>query len=259
MSANHADPSGTAPHLRGTLSEVCRELAARPYARRGVPPAETPIRVMLADDHAIVRAGIRALLRALPDVTVVAEAATGDDAVAVAERVRPDVLVMDLDMPHGDGASAAAVLAAQAPEVRILILTMYPERERLLAMLEVGAHGYLTKDAADRDLAEAIRVVASGDVYVRPAVARELATHDEPLPPELAEARAWFGRLSDRERTVVDLTARGFNGPEIGRQLGITAKTVDTYKQRIEQKLGISHRTEYVQLALDAHLLNPSR
>lgn len=259
MSASHAAPPEGAPVPRGSLDEVCRELAARPYARRGVVAAETAIRVMLADDHSLVRDGLRALLRSAADITVVAEAADGTDAVVVAARVRPDVLVMDLDMPHRDGASAARVLAGAAPEVRILILTMYPEKDRLLELLDAGVRGYLTKDAAARDLADAIRVVAAGDVYVRPAVTRALAARHDPEPPASADARTELARLSDRERAVFALTARGFNGPEIGAQLGVTAKTVDTYKQRIEQKLGISHRTEYVRFALDAHLLHEPR
>ena len=240
----------------GTLAEICRELAARPYARRGVPPAEVPIRVLLVDDHTIVRAGLRALLRTWPDISVVAEATNGEEAVAIAQRARPQVVVMDLDMPRADGATATRRLRETVPDARVLILTMYPERDRLLSLLGEGARGYLTKDVADRDLAEAIRVVASGDVYVRPALARELAAGAEMPEPAYLDSHAGFERLSERERTVVDLTARGFNGPEIGRQLGITAKTVDTYKQRIEQKLGLAHRTDYVRFALDAHLLD---
>jgi DNA-binding NarL/FixJ family response regulator len=245
-----------APVPHGTLAEICRDLAARPYARRGVPAAEVPIRVMLVDDHLIMRSGLKALLRAWPDLSVVAEAAGGEEAVAVAERVHPAVAVMDLDMPHGDGSWATGALRARVPETSVLILTMYPERERLVMLLAQGARGYLTKEVADRDLAEAIRVVAAGEVYVRPAVARDLANSTEPLDPATVDARSRFGRLSERERSVVGLTAKGFNGPEIGRHLGITAKTVDTYKQRIEQKLGLSHRSEYVRFALDLQLLD---
>ena len=242
----------------GTLAEVGAELAARPYARRGVTAAEVAIRIMLVDDHDIVRSGVKALLRTWPDLLVVAEAAGGEEAVRTALRVHPDVIVMDLDMPSGDGASATRAIVEALPGARILILTMYPERDRLLPLLAAGARGYLTKEVADRDLVDAIRVVAAGEVYVRPVVARELADRQEPASPTMTDARARFSRLSDRERTVVGLTARGFNGPEIGRRLGIAAKTVDTYKQRIEQKLGLSHRTEYVTFALDAQLLSAS-
>jgi len=138
----------------------------------------------------------------------------------------------------------------------VLMVTMYDEQEKLLAVLNAGARGYLSKGAAERELADAIRVVAAGDVYVRPAVSRALADSAPTPPRERTDARARLERLSDRERTVVLLTARGFNGPEIGRQLGITAKTVDTYKQRIEEKMGLSHRSEYVRLVLEAGLLD---
>ena len=127
---------------------------------------------------------------------------------------------------------------------------------RILGQVAACARGYLSKSAAERELAEAIRVVASGDVYVRPAVARALADLRDAPPRTRTDARARLERLSEREQTVVILTARGFNGPEIGRQLGITAKTVDTYKQRIEEKLGLAHRSEYVRFALEAGVLD---
>jgi DNA-binding NarL/FixJ family response regulator len=242
------------PH--GTLAEVGRDLAARPYARRGVPARTEPIRVMLVDDHALVRAGFRSVLHASADILVVGEAGDGEMAVASALRVHPEVVVMDLDMPGGDGLTATRRLTEAAPEIHVLVVTMYEESERLLDVLSAGARGYLSKGAAERDLADAIRVVASGDVYVRPSVARALADSTVEPPRARTDARHRLEKLSHREQTVVILTARGFNGPEIGQQLGITAKTVDTYKQRIEEKLGLSHRSEYVRFALEADLLD---
>jgi DNA-binding NarL/FixJ family response regulator len=242
------------PH--GTLAEVGRDLASRPYAKRGVPARTEPIRVMLVDDHALVRAGLRSVLHGSADIVVVGEAGDGDEAVPIALRIRPEVVVMDLDMPGGDGLTATRRLHEAAPDIHVLIVTMYEESERLLDVLNAGARGYLSKGAAERDLADAIRVVASGEVYVRPSVARVLA--DSPVAPPRArtDARARLEKLSHREQTVVILTAQGFNGPEIGQQLGITAKTVDTYKQRIEEKLGLSHRSEYVRFALEADLMD---
>lgn len=238
-----------------SLAEAGAALAARPYARRGISPTGNPIRVILADDHKLLRQGVKALLRNAPDIVIVGEAASGVEAVALAERLRPHVVVMDLDMNDGDGATATRTLAREAPWIRVLILTMHTEEERLLPLLSDGARGYLAKNTADTELVDAIRVVASGDVYVRPSVARLLATqvarkneqHDE-------TPAARFTRLSDREQTVLRLIAAGYNGPEIGDQLHITAKTVDTYKQRIEEKIGLSHRTEYVRFAIDAGL-----
>ena len=240
------------PH--GTLSEVARELASRSYTHRGVPARVEPIRVVLADDHALLRAGLRALLHGCADISVVGEASGGREAVALATRMQPDIVIMDLDMPDGDGLTATRTLRDTAPGTRVLIVSMYAEREKLLAVLAAGARGYLSKSSADRDLVDAIRVVASGEVYVRPSVASALAAAASELPPTRDDARARLERLSAREQTVVALIAEGFNGPEIGRQLGITAKTVDTYKQRIEEKLGLSHRTHYVRFALQAEL-----
>jgi DNA-binding NarL/FixJ family response regulator len=241
------------PH--GTLTEIGRDLASRPYARRGVPARTDPIRVILVDDHALVRAGLKSVLHACPDIAVVGEAGDGESGVSVASHVRPEVIVMDLEMPGGDGLTATRHLHETMPDARVLIVTMYDEHDKLLEVLDAGARGYLSKVAAERDLADAIRVVAAGEVYVRPAVARALAESAEEPPRERTDARSRLERLSHREQTVVALTARGFNGPEIGRQLGITAKTVDTYKQRIEEKLGLSHRSQYVRFALDADLL----
>lgn len=242
------------PH--GTLAEVGRDLASRPYARRGVPARTEPIRVMLVDDHALVRAGFRSVLHGSSDILVVGDAGDGETAVATALRIRPEVVVMDLDMPGGDGLTATRRLHEAAPEIHVLIVTMYEESERLLDVLNAGARGYLSKGAAERDLADAIRVVASGDVYVRPSVARALAASTIEPPRARTDARGRLDKLSHREQTVVILTAQGFNGPEIGQQLGITAKTVDTYKQRIEEKLGLSHRSEYVRFALEADLMD---
>lgn len=255
-----ATPSGPVTEIRsaisgGNLTDVGSALAARPYARRGVSTTGDTIHVVLADDHAILRAGIKALLRGVPDIAVIGEAATGEEAVQVAIRTGANVVVMDLDMPGAGGAAATRTLAEQAPQIRVLILTMHTEQERLLGLLQDGARGYLAKDAADRELVDAIRAVAAGEVYVRPTVARLLASSIVAPPPVADTPATRFAELSERERTVLRLVAEGFNGPEIGTRLGITAKTVDTYKQRIEDKLQLTHRSEYVRFALDAGLL----
>jgi DNA-binding NarL/FixJ family response regulator len=238
------------------LAEAGAALAARPYVRRGVPTPERPLRVLLADDHTVVRTALRLMLqRVAPEVSVVGEASSGNEAVALAMRMQPDVVLMDLDMPDGDGEEATRALAETSSSIRVLILTMHSEEDRLLDLLRAGARGYLRKDADDHDLVDAIRVVAAGDYYVRPMVSRRLAHTDERDRDHARNYLNQYETLSDREQTVLKLVAIGFNGPEIGRQLGITAKTVDTYKQRIEEKLGFSHRTGYVRFALNAGLL----
>jgi two-component system, NarL family, response regulator NreC len=243
--------SGGLPH---DLAALGATLAARPYAKRGMPMSSETIRVILADDHAMVREGLRLVLRTAPDIAVVAEADNGVAAVELARRLMPDVVVLDLDMPAGDGATAVRALGEAVPSLRTLILTVHIERERLLPLLEAGARGYLTKEAASRDLVEAIRVVAAGEVYVRPTAARLLATAVVPhRGGESAKGR--FQTLSDREQTVLRMVAQGFSGAEIARQLHVSTKTVDAYKRRVHDKLGLGHRTDYVKFAVEVGIL----
>ena len=212
------------------------------------------IKVILADDHAVVRAGLKAVLGAAKDIRVVGEAANGRDAVAMAERLDADVVVMDLSMPEMDGTAATKALAAAGARARVLVLTMHTEEEYLVPLLEAGAAGYLVKSAADRELVDAVRAVAHGDTYVQPSAARALARGLR-RREEHADERKQFERLTDRERDVLRLVAAGFSAPEIGERLFISPKTVDTYKQRIGEKLGLTHRSEYVQFALKLGLL----
>ncbi len=214
------------------------------------------IRVVLADDHAIVRSGLKAVLGAAPDIHVIGEASNGKEAVALSERLQPDVVVMDLSMAEMDGISATKAIAGDAREnaPRILVLTMHAEEEYLVPLLEAGASGYLVKSAADRDLVDAIRTVSRGELYVRPSAARVLAKGVQ-RKDEHATDRARFDKLTERERDVLRLVAAGYTAPEIGEKLFISPKTVDTYKQRINEKLGLAHRADYVKFALKLGLL----
>jgi len=222
------------------------------------------IRVVLVDDHQIVRAGLKAVLSTAKDITVVGEGGSGKDAIALAERVDPHVIVMDLSMPDMDGLTATRELqkanALRTPTPgepitrRVLVLTMHTEDEHLVALLEAGAGGYLLKSVADRELVDAVRTVAAGDVYVQPTAARALARGLARRDGN-AEERARFEKLTDREQVVLKMVAEGFTAPEIGEHLTISPKTVDTYKQRIGEKLGLSHRTDYVKFALKLGLL----
>jgi DNA-binding NarL/FixJ family response regulator len=246
------------PESLGTPSEelalLGASLAARPYARRGVPMRDEVVRVVLVDDHTMVREGLRLLLRSAGDIAVVGEADSGPAALEVAERVRPDIVVLDLDMPGGDGMAALRGLEQALPSVRVLILTVHAEQERLVPLLEAGARGYLTKEAASQDLVEAIRVVAAGEIYVRPVTARLLAA--AVVPHQTAKtARDRFQTLSEREQTTLQLVAEGYSGAEIARQLGISTKTIDAYKHRVQEKLGLEHRTDYVRFAIEAGIL----
>lgn len=212
------------------------------------------IRVVLADDHAVVRAGLKAVLGTAKDIDVVGEAKDGREAIGLVDRFNPDVVVMDLSMAGMDGSAATKEIVAKAGPTRVLILTMHAEEDYLVSLLEAGASGYLVKSAADRELVDAVRAVAKGDVYVRPMAARVLARGLTRKDPQRAD-RERFEKLTERERDVLRLTAQGYSAPEIGERLFISPKTVDTYKQRINEKLGLSHRADYVQFALRLGLL----
>ena len=212
------------------------------------------IRVVLADDHSMVRSGLKAVLSSAADIEVVGEAANGKEAVSLSQRLNPDVVIMDLTMPELDGIGATKEIVAQNGS-RVLVLTMHAEEDYLVPLLEAGASGYLVKSAADRDLVDAVRMVARGELYVRPAAARVLARGVQ-KKDEHATERARFEKLTERERDVMRLIAEGYTAPEIGEKLFISPKTVDTYKQRINEKLGLTHRADYVKLALKLGLLS---
>lgn len=213
------------------------------------------IRVILADDHSVVRAGLKAVLGTARDIEVVGEAKDGREAITLVERLSPDVVVMDLTMGEADGAAATREIVARQLATRVLILTMHAEEDYLVPLLQAGAAGYLVKSVADRELVEAVRTVARGEVYVRPAAARVLAQGLSRKDPIQAE-RDKYERLTARERDVLRLVAEGYSAPEIGERLFISPKTVDTYKQRVNEKLGMSHRTDYVKMALKLGLIS---
>ena len=212
------------------------------------------IRVVLADDQDVVRAGLQAVLRTAKDVDVVGQASTAEEALALVDRFHPHVVVMDLSMNGMDGLTATRDIVSRNNGSRVLVLTMHSEKEYLVPSLEAGASGYLVKNVADRELVDAVRAVANGDVYVSPSAARVLARGLTTKDPHQQD-RERFGRLTEREQEVLRFTAQGYSAPEIGRKLSISPKTVDTYKQRINEKVGLSHRAEYVQLALRLGLL----
>lgn len=218
------------------------------------------IRILLADDHAMLRAGLRALLEAEKDLVVIGEAGTGEEAVEMAESLTPDVVVMDLSMPGIGGLEATRRIAGAsggATEVggggtRVLVLTMHAEEEHLLPVLDAGGSGYVNKRSADEELIEAIRTVARGDVFLYPDAAKLLLQGFRGKP---ADADDPLTRLSDRELEVLGFTAEGFSAAEIGKKLSISPKTVDTYRSRIMEKLGLHHRSELVRFALQRGLL----
>jgi two-component system, NarL family, response regulator NreC len=212
------------------------------------------IRVVLADDHTVVRAGLKAVLRAARDIEVIGEAASGQGAIELCKQLKPDVVVMDLSMPELDGTAATKEIVASDSGTRVLVLTMHAEADYLVPVMKAGASGYLMKTDADRELVNAIRAVAHGDVYVRPAAARLLAAKLSTKGPAQTEQER-YEMLTQRERSVLQLIGQGYSAPEIGARLFISPKTVDTYKQRIHEKLNLSHRSHYVQFAYKLGLL----
>jgi two-component system, NarL family, response regulator NreC len=211
------------------------------------------IRILLVDDHSVLRAGLKALLDSEPDMRVIGESGTGEDAIDRLPLLRPDVVVMDLSMPGMGGLEATRQIAAAG--TKVLVLTMHAEEEYLLAVLEAGGSGYVRKTSADQDLTQAIRTVAKDEVFLYPNAAK-LLLKGYRVRGEPAEADP-LARLTDRERDVMMYTAEGFSSSEIGEKLFISPKTVDTYRSRIMEKLGLTHRSELVRHALKAGLLKP--
>lgn len=210
------------------------------------------IRILLVDDHAMFRAGIKALIEAAGKVEVVGEASSGDEAVDKVRELRPDVVVMDLSMPGSNGLEATRRIAALELDTSVLVLTVHAEEEYLVPVVEAGASGYLTKTSADTDLLEAIRVVARGQVFLPPKATTLLLKQYKAAE---SEEETGLKDLSTREQEVLALTAEGFSSREIGKKLFISPKTVDTYRSRIMDKLGLSHRSDLVRFALRVGLL----
>jgi two-component system response regulator NreC len=208
------------------------------------------IRVLLADDHAVLRAGLRALIRAQPDLDVVGEAGDGDGAVQKAIDTAPDVVVMDLTMPGG-GVRAIERIRHQCPAVRVLVLTMHDAPAYLRSSLAAGASGYVVKSAADSDLLAAIRAVHRGKVVLDPSLAAAVVYGSL---PRRTVGGSPGGPLSPREREVLDLIAQGYTNQQMADQLGLSVKTVETYRSRLVEKLGLRSRAELVRYALDSGL-----
>ena len=203
------------------------------------------IRVLIADDHAVVREGLRSFLGVQDDIEVVAEASDGEEAVRKVQASTPDVVVMDLVMPRLDGVEAIAQIRATNPDVKIIVLTSFADDDKMLAAVRAGATGYLLKDAKPQELGDAIRVANRGEALVHPAVAarlmREVAAKDTAAPSH---------SLTARELEVLRLLARGLPNKQIARELEIAEKTVKTHVSNILQKLELHDRTQAVVYAL---------
>jgi DNA-binding NarL/FixJ family response regulator len=207
------------------------------------------IRVLLADDHAIVRTGLRALLARHPDVTVVGEASDGREAIEAARRLRPDVLLLDLSMPHANGVDALRAVHAELPSVRVLVLSMHEAPDYVRPALRAGAAGYVVKGAGLADLVRAIRTVAAGGRFLG-AEAERVAASDLDRPPGGGAPLDDIERLSPREREVLQLVAEGHTNRQIAERLGLSPKTVDGHRTRLMQKLDLHDAPSLTRYAL---------
>lgn len=208
------------------------------------------IRVVLADDHALVRAGLREILGRAGDIEVVVEASSGEEAVALAKQLKPDVVVMDLGMPGIGGLEATKRIARGASSPAVLVLTVFPEGRYGVRLLRAGARGYLEKRVAPQVLVGAIRRVARGDYYVSEELEQEI------LRSQLKARPGKVDRLTDRELEVLCLVASGRTTREVAQRLGLSRKTIDTYRARIRKKLGLRTPADYLRFCLEEGLLD---
>jgi len=209
------------------------------------------IRLLVVDDHAVVRSGLRLLVDAQEDMETVGEAATGDEAIALAQQLEPDVVLMDVVMPGKTGLEATPAVLEAAPQASVLVLSMQDDPRYVREAFLAGASGYILKEAADTELVQAIRDVAGGGRYVHPALGARLATAE-------AEARrkAEDDPLSDREREILRLLALGHTNQQIASMLYISVRTAETHRAHIMQKLRLSTRAELVRYALSQGMLD---
>jgi len=215
-----------------------------------------PIRLLLADDHEIVRAGLRMLLQVQPDMEIVAEAASGGEAIELAQAHQPDVVLMDISMPDMSGVEATRLLKARCPAIAVLALTIHEEPGYYVQMLDAGASGYVPKRAAPDELLNAIRTVQRGELFLHP-----------PLPAATTQETAQRGAgagdtdlliLTEREREVLKLIAQGLTNKHIGEELGISPKTVARHRDNISYKLKLSSRAELTRYAIQKGLISLS-
>lgn len=203
------------------------------------------IRVLLADDHGLVRDGLGRLLASVPDIEVVASAANGREAILLAKEHRPDVILMDLRMPGMDGSEATRRLLEDDPATQVVILTSFSERDEILTALDAGAIGYLLKDAEPDELIRGVRAAAHGESPLAPKAARELLESRGSAPAS---------QLTDREREVLRLVTRGLPNKLIARELGISEKTVKAHLTTVFQRIGVRDRLQAAMWARDHHL-----
>jgi two-component system response regulator NreC len=223
-----------------------------------------PITVILADDHEVVRTGLRSYLSTHADISVVGEARNGEEVLLRVSEMKPDLVIMDITMPGMDGLEATRWLKVQNPKCLVLALTVHEDKQYFMEMLAAGASGYITKQAAADDLVAAIRSIAAGQVYLQPALARWLLDDYQRLanqeqaqlkPAENGESAVGLEILSQREREVLEMVGQGWNNQQIGERLELSPKTIARHRERIMHKLNMHTRTELVKFAIRTGLI----
>lgn len=209
----------------------------------------TRIRVLIADDHGLMRAGVKALLMATDDIEVVGEAEDGDEAIREVRRLEPDVVLMDVAMPGLGGLEATLVIRKEKPDVKILVLTQYDDREYVSRFLKAGVAGYVLKKAAAAELVAAIRAVQRGGLVLDPEIARDVV-HEQGHETSAGRVEDPYETLTDREKQVLKLVAEGSSNKEVAETLGISVKTAMAHREHLMEKLGVHSRTELIKFAL---------
>jgi len=212
------------------------------------------IRILLADDHTILRAGLKMMLNAQPDMEVIGEAQDGRQAIHEAQRLQPDVILMDITMPDMNGIEATKQIKRAQPEIKVLVLTMHEHDEYIFQALRAGASGYMLKEAADTELITALHVVQSGQFYLSPA-AQSVMVGDYLQRVRTGEEKDSYSSLTEREREILKLVAEGHTNNQIAERLVISPKTVDTHRTHIMDKLNLHSRAELVKYAMRRGLL----
>lgn len=212
-----------------------------------------PIRIVIADDHALVREGTRQILEDHPGLVVTGEAQDGEEAVAMVARLQPDVVLMDISMPKLNGIDATRIIKKESPATSVLILTAYDDDQYIFALLDAGAAGYLLKNVRGDELAQAVRAVAEGESVLHPAIAAKVFKRY--TRPDRVPVQEEVDRLSDRESEVLAMAARGLSNKMIARELSLSDRTVQVHLSNIFGKLGVASRTEAVITALRRGLL----